>query len=94
MRFPWLRCLFNRNAALFAVLLFLASCSGTKYVPRGELLLNRVDVKADNKEINMEELSSYVKQRENTRILGFLKFHMWLYNLFPREARKLVEAGG
>ncbi len=85
MRFPWLRCLFNRNAALFAVLLFLASCSGTKYVPRGELLLNRVDVKADNKEINMEELSSYVKQRENTRILGFLKFHMWLYNLSSPE---------
>ncbi len=75
--------------------LLLGSCMNTKYVPEGELLLNKVNVAIDNKEISREELSSYVRQRENTRILGFLKFHLWLYNLSSpeREEGWLKRAG-
>lgn len=74
----------SRSDLFAAVLLFLlvmASCTGTRYVPDGEYLLNKVDVETGNKDINREELMSYVRQRGNTRILGFFKFHMWLYNL-------------
>ncbi len=70
-------------AALLLFVLFMASCSGTRYIPEGEHLLNKVEVETDNREINREELMSYVRQRGNTRILGFFKFHMWLYNLSP-----------
>ena len=68
-------------AILLPLMLLMASCVGTRYVPEGEQLLSRVEVKIGNPEINREELMSYVRQRGNTRILGFLKFHMWLYNL-------------
>lgn len=61
--------------------LLVASCAGTKYVPEGEVLLNKVELEVSNRDLNREELITYVRQRENTRILGFLKFHMWLYNL-------------
>ncbi len=81
MRNPFSCTLPGAGVLLFTVLLFLASCSGTRYVPRGEHLLNRVHVKTGNKEINTDELQSYVKQKGNTRILGFFKFHLWLYNL-------------
>ncbi len=67
-------------AALLAGML-LGSCVSTRYVPEGELLLRKVKVDLDNKEINRDELDSYIRQRDNTRILGFLKFHLWLYNL-------------
>ena len=57
------------------------SCSPLKFVPEDSYLINKVEVEVDNKEINKEEAKSYVRQKENYKILGFLKFHLWLYNL-------------
>jgi hypothetical protein len=67
---------------LSGILIILSgSCSTLKYVPDNEYLLNNVDIKLDNQELDKEKLYAYIRQRENTRILGFLKFHLWLYNL-------------
>ena len=86
LRFP--------GVALLLVLL-LASCAVTRYIPDGDYLLSRVEVKTSNNTLNMEELNSYVRQRENTRILGFLKFHMWLYNLSsPQKAESWLKRTG
>ena len=51
-------------------MLLLASCSETKYVAEGELLLDKVKVKRDVKEraVNTTELKSYVRQRGNSRL--------------------------
>lgn len=59
----------------------MASCSTTRYVGEGEYLLNKVNIQIDNPELDREELKSYLRQRENTRILGFFRFHLWLYNI-------------
>jgi hypothetical protein len=64
---------------LFPVLFY--SCTSLKYVPENEYLLNDVKVKIDNKEFNKDHLYLLLRQRENTRILGFMKFHLWLFNL-------------
>lgn len=61
--------------------LFLASCSSTRNVPEGKYLLNRISVKIDNNKIKREELKTHIKQKENLRILGLFKFHLWVYNL-------------
>lgn len=61
------------------------SCSTVRYVPENSYLLNKVDVKTDNKEIDNQEVYSYIKQKENLKILGFIKFHLWLYNLSSRK---------
>jgi outer membrane protein assembly factor BamA len=67
---------------LFGILMILAgSCANLKYVPDNEYLLDNVDIKIDNQDFDKDKLYSYIRQRENTRILGFLKFHLWLYNL-------------
>jgi len=61
---------------------FLAgACSTLKYVPENEYILNDVKIKVDQPDIEKDKLYLFVRQRENTRILGFLKFHLWLYNL-------------
>jgi len=62
-------------------LLFLASCHTSKYIPEGEYLLNKVTVRSDDGKLNNKELSGYVRQKPNKKILGFARFHMGLYNL-------------
>lgn len=88
-------CRFTLLGSALGVLLLLASCAGTRYVPEGEALLNRVEVKTKNQELNREEILSYIRQRENTRILGFFKFHMWLYNLSsPNKSNSWLKRAG
>jgi len=47
--------------------------------------LNKVEIEVDNSEINKEEAKSHIRQKENYRILGFAKFHLWLYNLSSKK---------
>lgn len=80
--------LFLRKKYLFVKLfifligvLFLPSCSSTRFVPEGKYLLNRISIKVDDNKIKREELKTHIKQKENLRILGIFKFHLWVYNL-------------
>jgi len=61
--------------------LLLASCSSTRFVPEGKYLLNKISVKVDDKNLKRDELKTHIKQKENLRILGVFKFHLWVYNL-------------
>jgi len=62
-------------------MILFGSCNSTRFVPEGKYLLNRIAVKADNKNLKREELKNHLRQKENLRILGVLKFHLWMYNL-------------
>lgn len=70
---------------LLFVVYLLASCSATRFVPEGSYLLNDVDIHADNNKLKKEELLKQIRQRENLTILGFLKFHLAMYNLSSKE---------
>ena len=59
----------------------LSSCRTVKYVPDNQFLLSKLIISVDNKSINKNELKTYLKQRPNTKILGFWRFHLGLYNL-------------
>lgn len=63
----------------------MAACSPVKFVPDGSYLLNDVDIIVSDKSVEKEGIDSYVKQKENLRILGFLKFHLWVYNLSSKK---------
>jgi outer membrane protein assembly factor BamA len=67
---------------LFVML--VAGCNTTKYIPDDRYLLSGNEVKIDNREIDKEELKTYIRQKENLRILRMFKFHLWLYNLSPK----------
>jgi outer membrane protein assembly factor BamA len=70
---------------IMALGIYIASCSPVKFVPEGSYLLNKVEVEVTDKKVNKEEVKSYIRQKENLRILGFLKFHLGLYNLSSRK---------
>jgi outer membrane protein assembly factor BamA len=64
-----------------ACIIMLASCNTTRFVPEGKYLLNKITVKADDKSLKREELKLHIRQKDNLRILGVLKFHLGVYNL-------------
>ena len=70
-----------RKLSFMAGIILLASCNSTRFVPEGKYLLNKISVKADDKNLKREELKLHIRQKENLRILGVLKFHLGVYNL-------------
>ncbi len=74
-----------RIMGILLVLSVFVSCSSTKFVPEGNYLLNNVDIHVDNKLISREDLKAQIQQTENLKILGFIKFHLGLYDLSSRE---------
>jgi len=73
------------GVVLFAFLgLLVSSCSVTKNIPQGEHLLDKVDVVIEEegrrREVREGELTRYVRQKPNKRVLGF-RLHLRLFNM-------------
>lgn len=75
-------------AGFFLSLFLMTGCRITKYVPDNEYLLSKVNIESDKKGIDKNTLKSYLKQKPNTRIFGFWRFHLGLYNLSVKEKEK------
>ena len=83
------------------IMLSFVGCNTTKFVPQGEYLLNKANIKVeDNKDVAISSLKNYLQQKQNTEILGFWKLQLGIYNTSPldttkwvsRNARKIGEA--
>ncbi len=67
----------------------------TRYVPEDDYLLKDSEVVIEKNNFEKKKLQSHLAQKENLKILGFMKFHLWLYNLSSkkRENGLLKRAG-
>ena len=66
--------------------LILASCNTTKYVPQDQYLLDKAYVKCtDDKSVSTGTLRNYLRQKQNTEIMGFWKLQLQIYNTAPRD---------
>ena len=72
------------------ILMAAVSCSSTKHVPQGELLLDKVNINiADpQRDIKASQLANYLRQNANHRVLGGLKLQLAFYNLAGRDTSK------
>lgn len=70
------------------VMLSLASCSATKFVPDGSYLLDEVKIHTDNKDIKPSSLRMYVRQSPNTKWFSLVKTQLYIYNLSGRDSTK------
>ena len=78
---------------LLILVCFVCGCKTTKFVPEGELLLDKARVKVQpQKECGLSkgdanalagELKAYLRQKQNTEILGFWKLQLHVYNTAP-----------
>lgn len=79
-------------ALLSLCVLLLGSCSATRDIPDGEMLLNRVEVVADGKyrDINTSQLKKYVRQKSNSRWFSALKIPLGVYSLAGSDSAKWI----
>ncbi|MBO4995951.1 MAG: BamA/TamA family outer membrane protein [Muribaculaceae bacterium] len=67
----------------------LIGCSSTKHVPEGEYLLNNVSISInDNKDVKSTDLTNYLRQTPNHKVLGFAKLQLATYNLSGADTAK------
>ncbi len=84
---------FRSALLLFVGLLGFAGCNTTKFVPEGEYLLNKANVKVeDTKTVQSSDLTDYLQQKQNTEILGFWKLQLDIYNTAPADTSKKANA--
>ena len=83
---------FNKNSILVLIFgltaAFLSSCSSTKFVPEGNYLLNKVEIKTDEKSQNGRELSQFLRQEPNFKVFGLHRLHLSVYNLAGKDTTK------
>ncbi|MFO8001642.1 MAG: BamA/TamA family outer membrane protein [Marinilabilia sp.] len=70
------------------VILSGGGCSSTKFVPDDERLLTNVRIKNKAPDVSRDDLKPYIRQKENTKLLGFWKFYLGLYNLSGEDDEK------
>lgn len=66
--------------SLLFLLIFLSSCSPTKYLKENQYILKENKIVLHNKNIDKSEVKNYSKQQPNRAILGF-PFYVSLYNM-------------
>lgn len=75
-KFPYIKSLL----IVLTILLFNA-CNPAKKLNEGEYLLYKNTVLKHGAKIDKADIESYIKQKPNRKILGFVRFHLWLHNL-------------
>ena len=76
-----------RNKVYIVLLaVFFCACNTTKFVPQDKCLLNKARVDCvDDKTVSESNLRGYLRQRQNTEILGFWKLQLHIYNTAPKD---------
>lgn len=79
--------------SLFYICLFcviVQSCSSTKFVPDGEYLLSKTEIKVDTKDVTSMEMENYIKQKPNYKTFMLFKLPLSIYNLSGRDSTKWI----
>ena len=83
-----------RERILFFVLLalLLTGCAETKYVPDGEYLLDRAELRCPEpaRYISLSDMRSYIRQHGNSRWFSTAKLPLKTYSLSGRDSTKWI----
>ena len=78
-----------KHLCLVVCAALIAGCSSTKHVPENKYLVENVKVEIeDNDKISSSELSNYLRQIPNHKVLGFLKLQLATYNMSGKDSTK------
>ncbi|MBO6256177.1 MAG: hypothetical protein J6O49_21455 [Bacteroidaceae bacterium] len=72
------------------ILLFMAGCSSTKYVPEGAYLLDELNVQSDNKDVKPADLNLFIRQQPNTKWFNLIKTQLYIYNMSGRDTTQWI----
>ena len=68
----------------------LVACSSTKFVPDGEYMLDRVEIRCDQKGFDAATLEPYIRQQANSRWFSSFKIPLGTYSLAGRDSSKWI----
>lgn len=92
--FFMLRVLRTYGFWLVMVLFITTSCNTTKFVPQGKYLLDKARIKCvDDQTVATNQLRTYLRQKQNTEILGFWKLQLHMYNTAPSDTTTKARKG-
>lgn len=78
-------------ASIIVMLLWtVIGCSPTRHVPEGEYLLDKVKIETVGDGVEAGSLRTYIQQNPNYRILGFIPWHLTIYNLSGKDTTNRV----
>lgn len=76
---------------LFTVAICLISaCSSSKFIPDKSYLLESVEIKADEKYLDVASLAPYIRQQANSRWFSLFKIPLGAYNMSGRDTTNWI----
>lgn len=66
-------CMKLKQILTLAVVVTLCACSTSRYVPEGEYVLDKVEVKSDGEGIDAASLKPYLRQKEKAKLFSLFK---------------------
>ena len=78
----------TRRYIFFSLIALLSACSGTKFVPEGSCLLDKVTVRSDQEGFAAAPLVPYVSQTANSKWFSLFKIPLRTYSLAGRDTTK------
>lgn len=75
---------------LLFIVILVASCSGTKYVPENRYLLDKVEIRSDEKGFDATMLEPYIRQKANSRWFSLFKIPMGTYAMAGKDSTRWI----
>ncbi len=75
---------------LLVLILLMPACNSTKFVPDGEYLLDKVNIKTDTKDLSKSDLKEYLRQTPNTAVFGIFRMQLGIYNFAGKDTTKSI----
>ncbi len=82
--------LYRKLAFALLLLLGLASCSVSRFIPEDHYLLDRVSISSDDKSLGSDQFMGYLQQHPNTRWFSLLKVPMSPYMISGTDTSKCI----
>lgn len=71
-----------------AIISVMASCSSSKFIPEEHYLLDKVEIRSDEKDFNASQLASFIRQKANSRWFSLFKIPLGTYSAAGRDTTK------
>ena len=70
--------------------LILAGCSAQKFVPEGQYMLHRVEIKSMDRHLDPASLEPYIRQKPNSKWFSIFKVPLGMYALSSKDTTKWI----
>jgi hypothetical protein len=85
---PYLDTVFSRVMIGLIAVLLLPACNSTKFVPEGQYLLDKVEIKTTASKVDKGDLNDFVRQVPNSSVFGLFRMQLGIYNLAGNDTTK------